>query len=217
VTGTSALGKAALSVLLAVSCSAAIIATAPRGVESKNLMPMGPPGAVDLTVYRTEADSSVTYHYLLHNHAGEDVHNFFIGMTMSSDSCPDLQRAPVGFDAEKNRCPNSIVIRKPWTGCVNGQEECYGGFLEFDYPDAHAFDGLAPGDSLVFSVTLSTADSTYEHPGFWISGNSYDYEGRARSVLAPKIVNVQSMPHFGDWGQARMPDSSGARVKGAKP
>jgi len=140
---------------------------------------------VELTVERVKHAGAVTYRYRLVNHAKTHLHNFLVGTTLSSGSCPDLNLTPVGFDAEKNRCPSSIVVRPPWTGCVNGQEECYGGFLEFDYSDS-TFDGLTPGDSLPFSVTVPAADSTYEHASFWIVGDDYlQYEGRARMIGAP--------------------------------
>jgi hypothetical protein len=142
-------------------------------------------------VYRTTGTSSVTYHYVLRNHSEEDLHNFMVGTTLSSDSCPELQKMPVGLDMERNRCPKSIVVRKPWTGCVNGQEECRDGFLEFDYPDPHAFHGLAPGDSLAFSVRLATADSAYERASFWIVSDNHEYEGRTRVVTPPERMKVE--------------------------
>jgi len=92
---------------------------------------------------------------------------------------------PTGFDWEKNRCPSSIVVRKPWSGCVSSQEECDEGFLEFDYSDS-TFDGLDSGDSLLFSVTIPKADPSYERASFWIVSDELEqYEGRARRVAVP--------------------------------
>ena len=132
---------------------------------------------VDLTVYRTSAVThSVTYHYLLRNHTGEYLHNFTIG-TALSDSCPDLQELPIGWNREA-KCPSSIVAPKPWKGCVAFEEECEGHFLGFDYPEDYS--GLAPGDSLLFSVTVKKTDSSYEHTSFWIVSDEREYVGRAR-------------------------------------
>ena len=138
--------------------------------------------SVDLTVYRTSAAAhSVTYHYLLRNHTREHLHNFTIG-TALSDSCPELQELPVGWH-EEAKCPSSIVAPKPWRGCVIFEEECEGHFLGFDYPGD--YDGLAPGDSLLFSVTVKKTDPSYEHASFWIISDEREYADRARKKSRP--------------------------------
>jgi hypothetical protein len=132
---------------------------------------------VDLSVYRTSGTAdSETYHYVLRNHTREHLHNFAIG-TALSDSCPELQELPVGW-TDRAKCPSSIVTPMPWQGCVTFEEECEGHFLQFDYPENH--DGLAPGDSLRFSVTVRKGDPTYEQASFWIVSDEREYVGKAR-------------------------------------
>ena len=178
-----AVRKLAHPALLGICCSIAILAAGPRESEARNYLPLGAPGAVDLTVYRTDAANSVTYHYLLRNHSSGELYRFMIGTTLSSDSCPELHADPVGVDWDKARCPTSIVIPKPWQGCVNSQEECDGTFLEFE-PSDGVYRGLPVGDSLAFSVTVDAADSAYEYASFWILGQDEEYEGRVRKVRA---------------------------------
>ena len=202
---------------LAVCVVAALSVHHAAGLDTG--MPKGPPTAVDLTVYRTESVMSVTYHYTLRNRSQEELHNFMIGQTLSSDSCPELQELPIGSPSEW-QCDStfqmgwrdwnkphakSIVTAKPWLGCVNFEEECSGHFIEFSYPEG--FHGLPSGDSLSFSIELAKGDPTYEHTNFWIVSGYHEYEGRARrtsvgpatGVIAGRVTDENGVPlQYGD-------------------
>ena len=141
-------------------------------------------GPVDLVVradyYLRESEwtstpAGATYHYVLRNHAQEHLHNFTIGAL--PDTCPELQELLAAW-SEQVMCPESIVAPKPWRGCVTFDEECAGYFLSFDHPAGH--DGLAPGDSLAFSVTVAKADSAFARASLRIAGDRHSYEARAR-------------------------------------
>lgn len=141
---------------------------------------LDPKKSVELTVRSTGVSGdTVRYSYVLRNHTGADLNNFMLGLTLFPDSAsPELNELPVGW-TEDERCPPSIAIRKPWAGCVTFQEEAPGLFLDFDYPNAGAFTGVAPGDSLEFSVTVPKPDATYERAVFWIVSYPREYTGRA--------------------------------------
>jgi hypothetical protein len=147
------------------------------GGSGASPQPAATSAIADLVV-RTErlAGGAVRYGYVLRNPSIEYLHNFMVG-TALSDSCPELRELPLGW-SQRMKCPRSIAVARPWHGCVGFQEECNGHFLEFDYPEG--YDGIPPGDSLRFSVTVPKADSTHEHVVFWIVGeHSGQYVGRA--------------------------------------
>jgi hypothetical protein len=147
---------------------------------------------VDIALTRASgAGHSVTYQFTLRNGSGIQLHNFMIGTTLS-DSCPDLREPPAGWSDTTN-CPPSIVVPKPWIGCVNSQEDCDGCFLVFDY-DPETFGGLAPGDSLRFAVTVAKPDSSYEHASFWVNSDDQVYLGRVRQVQHPMAPSGRRTP-----------------------
>jgi len=149
---------------------------------------------VDIAVSRVSgAGQSVTYHFTLRNGTRNQLHNFMVGTTFS-DSCPDLQELPVGW-GDSTDCPRSIVVPRPWRGCVYFEEACDGLFLQFDYPDTlTGWDGLAPDDSLRFSVTVAKPDSSYEHASFWVNSNEQVYRGRVRQVQHPMALDGSRTP-----------------------
>ena len=124
---------------------------------------------------RTSTPAGATYHYILRNHSGEHLHNFTLGAL--PDTCPELQQWPNGL-REHVMCPQSIVASEPWRGCVTFEEECAGYFLSFDHPANH--EGLAPGDSLAFSITVGQVDSAFARASLRIAGDRQSYETRAR-------------------------------------
>jgi hypothetical protein len=146
-------------------------------VPREYLFPMGPSNAVDLVVARRDGDGSTTYRYSLTNRSRESLFSFMVGSVRSSSSCPDLRTAPVGYVENAADCPGGIVIRRKWRGSVSRREECDRYYLNFGYPDG---DGLVPGGTLTFTVTVSAPDSTYEHAGFWVVGQRNQYEGKVR-------------------------------------
>ena len=138
--------------------------------------------SVDFVVWRSSAPGqAVTYQFVLRNQSARRLHNFMLG-TVLSDSCPELRELPVGGSKTAN-CPGSIVVPKPWIGSINFQEECDGYFLEFDY-DPETFDGLGPGDSLRFAVTVAKPDSSFGHASFWITNDEQPYVGSVRLLQA---------------------------------
>jgi hypothetical protein len=132
-------------------------------------------GPIGLVVRADSSAAGVTYNYLLCNRTEDNLHNFTIGAL--PDTCPELQELPVGW-SELVMCPKSIVAAKPWRGCVTLEEECAGYFLAFDY--LARYEGIAPGDSLAFSVAVNREDSAFERATFKIFSDERAYEGRTR-------------------------------------
>ena len=150
------------------------------------------PGVPDLAelAVRTNhlSGGSVRYSYVLRNLSMTPLHNFMVGSAMD-DSCPELHVLPIGYSERTGRA-TSIVVERPWHGRVMFQEACDEHFLEFDYHDR--FLGIAPGDSLRFSVTVPRADASYEHAAFWVAEElTGQFTGRTRPEARASIRTIK--------------------------